>query len=207
MCSARRARADESPRTGRRTVKAIHLLVLGQVLLVGCAGSMSGVPGASSGEASVRGVFDRDRVFRNAEPVLLANQIPVAEVDRFLYRVLSGPFLVGPVWGGAATEERVDCGTDSFGGPLARGGEIEMNVEVQVSTRRGVIGTQGSEGETVIRVVSSGQILWDDGGQGIMPRTASCRLTQTFARELLEQITSSPIGGPGGFGSSSGEPG
>lgn len=149
-----------------------HAVVVG-VAVTGCARPLINHPTAEA-------PADPDQVVRVAERTFHAYQIPVEPYRSGSGILRSGTFRVHDTWRGVPVEERVQCGWDEEGLPLARRGPIELNVVMRASARRiGPVDEQ--RWGTRILVEGSGTLL----EPGV---DATCRLTRDFVQELAEAI-------------------
>lgn len=140
--------------------------------LIALVGLLTGCINLYSSRSSIRA--DPMTVERQGEAVFTLYQIPVSE-RAANGRVESGRFVVQDFWGRAVIEDRVYCGLDSEGEPLALGSRVEMSVTLKIAYR--------SSG-TRIALGSEGRTLPDSEGQD----AAHCRLKTPFVQELLDAV-------------------
>lgn len=166
-----------------------RVLLPAYLLLCGCtAPVVLNPPRATS-------VLPPSEVLLNAEFVFEANEIPVEDASPARYDVRSGAFLVGRIWAGEPAELRVDCGVDLAGDPIARGGGIELNVEVDVGPPRA--STSPGTRRTRVTLESWGEVVGGIDASNLEYVGTRCRLARDFAEELVQQIARARSGLPG----------
>jgi hypothetical protein len=158
-----------------------HALGLsGLLLIVGCAGVTPGLQFGRDGEPEVNATVSQ--VVRAASAVFRTENLPVDLADEFGGEVRSGSFDPWERWGLLA-EERLSCGHDASGVPIASVTR-SVRLELRVEARRvaGTLGVAPSAARTHVWVSGSGEATLD--GESVR-----CGVAPDYLRTLTEAIT------------------
>lgn len=167
----------EPPYLRRDVRRALSCLTVAAVTLSGCTPVFQSLDPSGRADSPL----DAMSTERRGEQVFATYGIPITETTTN-YKVESGRFRASEVWNLESLEERVFCGWEDDGSPRVRGRDVELEVALRLSQRRGY---------TRVAMISSGRILTStDEEPG-----ASCRLASEFTRELVGAVAGEMPGG------------
>jgi hypothetical protein len=167
--------------------------VLAAFLALGCASAH--VNGFVDGPPTP---LEPREVLTRARAAFHALAIPVAE-DDLTHTIYSGVFSVTAWWDGEPVADRIDCGTDKRGEPLAATGPVDVQIQV-IADDRGA----PRHPRTYVEILGAGTLRSSDHADAV-----TCDLTLAFRNRLRRSIVDDPplprpgggwtMGGPYGF--------